>query len=41
VEVKSPGHGEAAWTGRLAPLAVDALIYGSSMVMLETGTQSY
>ena len=28
-------HGESGWTGRLIPLAVDGLIYASSMVMLD------
>ena len=29
-------HGEAGWTARLVPLAVDGLIYASSMVMLDS-----
>jgi hypothetical protein len=29
-------HGESGWTGRLIPLAVDGLIYASSMVMLDS-----
>jgi hypothetical protein len=29
-------HGEMGWTGRLVPLAVDGLIYASSMVMLDS-----
>jgi Protein of unknown function (DUF2637) len=29
-------HGEAGWTGWLAPLTVDGLIYASSMVMLDS-----
>ena len=29
-------HGAAGWTARLVPLTVDGLIYGSSMVMLDS-----
>jgi hypothetical protein len=29
-------HGESGWTARLFPLAVDGLIYASSMVMLDS-----
>ncbi len=29
-------HGESGWTGRLIPLTVDGLIYGSSMAMLNS-----
>ena len=29
-------HGETGWTARLIPLTVDGLIYGSSMVMLDS-----
>ena len=29
-------HGEAGWTGRLAPLTVDGLVCASSMVMLDS-----
>jgi hypothetical protein len=29
-------HGEAGWTGRMAPLTVDGLVYASSMVMLDS-----
>jgi hypothetical protein len=29
-------HGETGWTARLVPLAVDGLIYASSMVMLDS-----
>ena len=32
-------HGEAEWTGRLAPLTVDGLIHASSMVMLDSAAE--
>jgi hypothetical protein len=30
-------HGEAGWSARLVPVAVDGLIYASSTVLLDSG----
>ena len=33
-------HGETGWTARLVPLTVDGLIYASSMVMLDSSSNT-
>jgi hypothetical protein len=30
-------HGDSGWTARMVPLAVDGLMYASSMVLLDSG----